>query len=64
MTATLANLLVTASSYPSVFEDMLRSLGRGLMYAFGFKVMGMLSLPGAVVVVLVVLVIAYVLSRH
>lgn len=56
--------LVFAAVHHSVFEDMTRSLGRGLMYGFAFKVMRVLSLPGAIALVLIVLVIAWAVSRR
>jgi hypothetical protein len=60
----MPDFVFLAYAHHSFFEDMTRSLGRGLMYGFGFKVMRALSMPGAVAVVLVVLAIAFVLSRR
>jgi hypothetical protein len=58
------NLLFMAYAHHSFFEDMSRSLGRGIMYGFGFKAMRALSMPGAIALVLVVLAIAWMVSRR
>ena len=62
--ADLAGSMLLAVAHHSVFKDMTRSLGRGLMYGFGFEVMRALSLPGAIALVLVVLAIAWGVSRR
>ena len=62
--ADLAGSMFLTVAHHSVFEDMTRSLGRGLMYGLGFKLMRALSLPGAIALVLVVLAIAWGVSRR
>ncbi len=62
----MSDLLFLAYSHaaPSLFGDMLHSLGRGVMYAGAFRIMRSLSMSGAIALVLVVLAVAFVLSRR
>ena len=62
--ADLAASVLLATVHHSFFADMTRSLGRGLMYGLGFKVMRALSMPGTIALVLVVLAIAWGVSRR
>ena len=43
---------------------MMHSPGRGVMYAFAFKVRHAPAMPGAIVLVLVVLAVAVLVSRR
>jgi hypothetical protein len=60
----LTGALFLAYAQHSFFQDMLRSLGRGVMYAGAFRIMRGMSMPGAIGLVLVVLAIAWLLSRR
>jgi uncharacterized protein YceK len=58
------SLLLTAYATHGMFDDMVHSLGRGLMWAGAFRIMHGLSLPGAALLVTVVLAIAWMASRR
>ncbi len=60
----MQNMLFLAYAHYSMFEDMTRSLGRGVMYAGAFRLMRGMSMGGAVVAMLLVLVVAFVVSRR
>jgi hypothetical protein len=53
-----------ADEQHAFFDDMMHSPGRGVMYAFAFKVRHALAMPGAIVLVLVVLAVAVLVSRR
>jgi hypothetical protein len=60
----VTNLLVLASAHHTLFDDLARSLGRGVMYAGAFRLMRSLPMGGAVLLVLAVLAVAWMVSRR
>ena len=64
MAVVVNNLLFLAYAHHNAFDSMLGALGRGVMWASAFRVVRALPLPLVGVAVLLILVIAWAMSRR
>ncbi len=60
----MSDLLFTAYAHHNAFDSMLGALARGVMYSAAFRFVRALPLPLVGVAVLLILVIAWAMSRR